>query len=224
LSLKKFSLDPVMIWRIVKIGIPASIMAMERSFGDLALMWFISPFGTLAVASHTIIQRTEAVLRMPCMGLGNASGVLVGQNLGARQPERAEKSGWMAVGLAQGFSIVISISILLWAESIIRVFNSEPAVVELASAFMRIAAVGYLLMGFYFVMQNSISGAGDTLPPMLVTLLNFWLVQIPLAFFLPKFTNLGVYGVRWAIAAGWIAGAIAFAMYFRLGRWKQKVV
>ena len=224
LSLKKFSLDPVMIWRIVKIGIPASIMAMERSFGDLALMWFISPFGTLAVASHTIIQRTEAVLRMPCMGLGNASGVLVGQNLGARQPERAEKSGWMAVGLAQGFSIVISISILLWAESIIRVFNSEPAVVELASAFMRIAAVGYLFMGFYFVMQNSISGAGDTLPPMLVTLLNFWLVQIPLAFFLPKFTNLGVYGVRWAIAAGWIAGAIAFAMYFRLGRWKQKVV
>jgi len=224
LTLRKFSLDLSMIWRIVKIGIPASIMAMERSFGDLVLMWFISPFGTLAVAGHTLVQRTEAVLRMPCMGLGNASGVLVGQNLGARKPDRAEKSGWLAVSLAQGFAVIISVSLLLWAESIIRVFNSEPDVVAVASTFMRIAAFGYLFMGFYFVIQNSISGAGDTLPPMLVTLLNFWLVQIPLAFLLPRYTNLGVYGVRWAIVAGWLAGAVAFTIYFRIGRWKQKKV
>jgi len=73
-------------------------------------------------------------------------------------------------------------------------------------------------------MQNSISGAGDTLPPMLVSLLNFWLVQIPLAFFLSRFTNLGMYGVRWAIVVGWIVGAVAYSVYFRLGRWKRKRV
>ena len=224
LSMSNFSLDFKMIWRIVKIGIPASIMAMERSFGDLILIRFMAPFGTLAVAGHTLIQRMEAVLRMPCMGLGHGSGVLVGQNLGAKQPERAEKSGWMAVGLAQGFALIVVVVILLWAESIVKVFNSEPDVVAIASTFLRIAAAGYLFMGLYFVMQNSISGAGDTMPPMLVTLLNFWLVQIPLAFLLPKYTGLGVYGVRWAIVAGWVMGAIAYSIYFKLGRWKLKRV
>jgi len=213
-----------MIWRIVKIGVPASIMGMERSFGDLVLMWFMAPFGTLAIAGHALIQRMEAVLRMPCMGMGNASGVLVGQNLGAGQPERAEKSGWMAVGLGQGWALLISVAIWLWAENIVRIFNSEPAVIETAGTFLRIAATGYLFMGLYFIMQNSITGSGDTMPPMLVTMLNFWLLQVPLAFFLPEYTNLGVVGVRWAIVTGWIAGAIAYATYFRLGRWKRKKV
>ncbi len=224
LTLKNFRLDLGIIWRIVKIGVPASIMSMERTFGNLVLMWFMAPFGTLAVAAHTLIQRVQAVFRMPCMGLGHGAGVLVGQNLGAHQPERAEKSGWLAAGLAEGFTLTASVVILLWAEGIIRIFNAEPGVVELASTFLRIQAAGYLVMGLYFVLQNCISGAGDTLPPMLVTLLNFWLVQIPLAFFLPKVTNLGVYGVRWAIVAGLVVGAIAYTTYFRQGRWKHKKV
>ncbi len=224
LSMKDFRLDFGMIWRIVKIGIPASIMAMERSFGDLVLIRFMSPFGTLAVAGHALMQRLEAVLRMPCMGLGHGSGVLVGQNLGAGLPDRAEKSGWMASGLAQGFAVIISICVLIWAESIIHVFSSETEVIEVAAVFLRIAAAGYLFMGLYFVMQNSISGAGDTLPPMLITLLNFWCVQIPLASFLPRVGNLGVFGVRWAIVSGWIVGAIAYSVYFRVGRWKRKKV
>lgn len=224
LSLKNFRLDFNTIWRIVKIGIPAAIMTMERSFGDLLLVWFMAPFGTLAVAGHALIQRIQGVLRMPCMGMGQGSGVLVGQNLGANQAKRAEKSGWMAAGLASGFAIIVSLAILLWAEGIIRVFNAEPDVVEITAVFMRIAAVGYLFMGLYFVLQNSISGAGDTMPPMLITLLNFWLVQISLAYFLPRYTDLDVYGVRWAMVAGTIVGAIAYTVYFKLGRWKRKKV
>jgi MATE family multidrug resistance protein len=76
----------------------------------------------------------------------------------------------------------------------------------------------------YFVFQNSINGSGDTMPPMLITLLNFWLLQIPLAYLLPKFTDMGAYGVRWAIVAGWVAGAAAYAIYFKVGGWKQKRV
>jgi putative MATE family efflux protein len=224
LTLKNFSLDFSIIWRIVRIGIPAAIMATERAFGDMILMWIIAPFGTLAVAGHALIQRVEAVLRMPCMGLGNGSGVLVGQNLGAGQHERAEKSGWLAVSLAQGYALIIVVVILFAAEGIIKLFNTEPGVVEIGSAFLRIAAAGYLFMGLYFVLQNSISGSGDTLPPMLVTLLNFWALQIPLALLLPRFADLGVYGVRWAIVGGWVAGAAAYAIYFRLGRWKRKRV
>ena len=126
--------------------------------------------------------------------------------------------------IIQGFALILLVAVLLWPESIIRVFNLEPEVVKLTSHFIRIALTGYLFMGLYFVMQNAISGAGDTLPPMLISLLTFWLVQIPLAFVLPRFNNLDVFGIRWAIVVGWIVGAAAFTIYFRTGRWKHKRV
>ena len=158
------------------------------------------------------------------MGLGVGAGVLVGQNLGARQPERAERSGWIAAGLAQAFMIVCSLAILLGSENIIRIFTTEPDVVELAGVFLRIAAAGFLLLGVYAVLSHCITGAGDTLPPMLITLLNFWVVQLPLAFLLPRVTALGVYGVRWAMVSGVIVAVVAYITYFRLGRWKHKKV
>ena len=163
-------------------------------------------------------------LHMPAMGFGQGSGVLAGQNLGAGKPERAERSGWIAAGLAEGLMLVFSVVVLLWAENIIRLFNSEPEVVAMSALFLRIAAAGFILFGFYFVLQHGISGAGDTLPPMLITLLNFWMLQIPLAYLLPKYTNLGVLGVRWAIAIGVIVASVAYAVYFKIGRWKLKKV
>ncbi|MBN2240452.1 MAG: MATE family efflux transporter [Dehalococcoidales bacterium] len=224
MSLKNFSLDFTIIWRIVKIGIPGAIMSTERAFGDMVLTWFMAPFGTVAVAGHALLQRIEAVLRMPCMGLGNGAGVLVGQNLGAEKPERAAKSGWMAAGIAQGYALIIVIVIMFWSENIISVFNSDPEVLKTGGDFLRIAATGYLFMGLYFVLQNAINGSGDTMPPMLITLLNFWAVQVPLAYFIPKYTGLEANGVRWAIVIGWIVGAVAYAIYFKLGRWKKKRV
>jgi len=224
LTLKNFSLDFNVIWRILKVGIPASIMAAERTFGDIALMWFMVPFGTVAVAAHSLIQRIQAILRMPNMGLGVGSGVLVGQNLGAGHPERAEKSGWLAVGMGEAFTILAAGAILLWAEPLVRVFNTDPEVVSVTSTYLRIGAVGYAFLGAYHVLQNTITGAGDTMPPMLVTMINFWLVQIPLAFFLSKYTDLGVLGVRWAIAIGMIVGVTVYAIYFKTGRWKRKRV
>jgi putative MATE family efflux protein len=224
LTMKNFRLDLSMIWRIVKIGIPASIMTMERSLGNMVLMWFLAPFGTLAVAAHSLCQRIEMFMMMPCQGVGIGAGVLAGQNLGAGQPDRAEKSGWLGAGVAESLMIPCSVAILLWAESIIGIFSPEPDLVDITSSFLRIAVVGYLVLGLYAVLSQAISGAGDTVPPMLVTLLNFWVVQIPLAYFLPKVTGLGVYGVRWAIVAGVATAAAAYVTYFRLGRWKRKRV
>ena len=224
LTLSNFRLDLNIIWRIMKIGIPASIMGMQRSLGNLAVMWFMSPFGTLAVAAHSLSQRIETFLLINGMSMGQAAGVLVGQNLGADQPERAERSGWLATGLVEGFMVACSVAILLWAESIIGIFSTEPGLVEIGSTFLRIATAGYLVMGFVTILQQCLSGAGDTVPPMLVSLIMVWLVQLPLAFFLPRVTGLGVYGVRWAIVAGMVTGAVAYIIYFRLGRWKRKKV
>ena len=108
ITLKNFQYDLNIIWCIVIIGIPSAIMTMERSLADIVLIWFMAPFDTPALAGHTIINRFEMVLRMPCMGLGHGSGVLVGQNLGAHKPERAEKSGRPAGVLAEVYAVIIS--------------------------------------------------------------------------------------------------------------------
>lgn len=224
LTLRNYRFDPAIIWRLVKLSLPASVTAMERNLGNLVLMWFMTPFGTLAVAGHTINQRLEMFVHTPAMGLGQAAGVLAGQNLGARQPARAERTGWLGAGLLSGIMIIISTVMLLWAEKGVRIFTSDPDLVVLASSFLRIAATGYLIMGVTATFQQCITGAGDTLIPMAIMLLNMWVIQVPLAYFLPKVTNLGVFGVRWAIVAGSVSAATIYTTYFRLGRWKYKRV
>jgi Na+-driven multidrug efflux pump len=159
---------------------------------------------------------------MPGMGLGAAAGTLVGQNLGARQPDRAEKSGWMASGVVTGIMVIGSVVILIWAEKIIGIFTTEPDLVEMGAVFMRIATAGYLVMGFSSVLMQSISNAGDTLPPMIFNIVMMWVVQIPLAWALPKYAGMEVLGVRWAIVIGRYVAGIAYIAYFRLGRWKLK--
>jgi putative MATE family efflux protein len=221
-SLRHFRFDWDIIWRMVKIGLPGLIMGVERNFGSMVLMWIIVPFGTVAVAAHSLIQRVEMVVTMPGWGLGMGASVLVGQNLGARQPERAQRSAWLATGIVEGFLLVCALAILLGAEHIIRVFSSDPALVEMGGTFLRIAAAGYAVMGFSTVLQNCISGSGDTIPTMIVSMVTMWLVLLPLAWFLPRITDLGVNGVRWAIVTNIAAGAIAYTLYFRLGRWKRK--
>jgi len=224
LTLKNFRIDTKAIWRIVKISLPASVMGVQANLGQLALTWFMVSFGTYAVAAHSLVQRVEMILFLPSMGLGVGAGVLVGQNLGAGQPQRAERSGWLAVSFVEGFMITCSIAILIWAENIIGIFNIEPELVTVGGVFLRIAVVGYVAVGFTAVLQNSITGSGDTIPPMLISLAMIWIIQLPLAFFLSQSTGVGVYGVRWAIVAGMLSGAIAYVTYYRRGRWKRKQV
>jgi putative MATE family efflux protein len=224
LTMRNFRIDPAIIWRLVKIGLPASVNAMGRTLGNLVLMWFITPFGTVAVASHTLNQRIEFLLYVPQMGMGQAAGVLAGQNLGAQQPERARRTGWLAAAYLSGFIIIVITVILLWAEHIVRIFNSDPELVKMASTFLRIAASGYLVLGLTAVFQQCLNGVGDTIVPMVIMVINMWLLQVVLAFFFTRYTSLGVFGVRWAIVAGTVTAAIAYTIYFRQGRWLRKKV
>jgi putative MATE family efflux protein len=223
-SLRHFRIDWNIIWRMAKIGLPGLVMGVERNFGSMVLVWLIVPFGTVAVAAHSLIQRVEMAVTMPGWGLGMGASVLVGQNLGARQPERARRSAWLAAGIVEGFLLVCTLIMLVSAEYIIRIFNSEPALVEMGGTFLRIAAAGYAVIGFSTVLQNCISGAGDTIPTMTVSIVTMWLVLLPLAWFIPRITDLGVYGVRWAIVINIAVGAIAYVIYFRLGRWQRERV
>jgi putative MATE family efflux protein len=212
------------IWRILKIGIPALVMNLQKSIGDLILLRIISPFGTTAIAAHSIVSRVELFLTGIPLGLGAGSGVLIGQNLGADQPRRAGKTGWLAITVVESFMALCCVALLIWAEPIIGIFTTEPELIQVGSLFLRIATLGYMTLALVNVLQFAIAGAGDTLPTMIFSILMLWVVQIPLAYFLPGLTGSGVYGVRWAIAGGATAGAIIYLIYFMTGRWKKKRV
>ena len=162
LTLRGFHFDGSIIWRIIKIGIPSSITAMQRNFTNFILMWFVVPFGTFAVAAHSLAERIDIFVNMPAFGLGQASGVLAGQNLGANKPDRAEKTGWIAVGWFTCITFLASAIIWFFAEKIVYVFNNEPDLVLITSHFLRINIVGYLVFGFVIVLMNCLNGMGDT--------------------------------------------------------------
>jgi putative MATE family efflux protein len=222
LSFKGFRINFSIIWRIIRIGFPASISGIQRSLSQFFLQIFIAPFGAAALAAHVITQRLEMFLLMPVMSFGQGAGVLVGQNLGAKQPERAEKSAWLAAGLVEAFIITLSLIMFIWTGAIVRIFNNDPTLDIVAIQFIHIAIVGWILMGFMFVMMNSLQGAGDTMPTMIISIVTNWVLTIPLAYFLPKYTDWGVTGIRWVISASVIVGALANIIYFRTGRWKTR--
>ena len=224
LTMRGFHFDWKMIWRITRIGIPASIQGMERTSATLLVTWFVIPFGTLAVAAHSLLDRVGNFVRMPAMAMGNAAGVLAGQNLGAKQPDRAEKTGWLAVGLFTGGMFFVSTIIWFWPEAIIHLFNTQPGLVKIGANFLRIEIVSFTSFGLVMVLNNCLNGVGDTWIPMLNTLVTLWGVQMPLAYILPKVSGLGVYGVRWAMQVALVARGIFFVVYFVTGRWKRTQV
>ena len=224
LTMRHFRVNPAAIWRMVRIGLPASVMGAQRSLSLAVVAWLMAPFGTLAVAAHSLLQRVEMLLMPVNLGLGLGAGVLAGQNLGAGEPGRAERSSWQATGLATSLMVICSVAVLLWAESVVRIFNTDPELVAMTSRFLRIAATGYVVLGAGQVLMQALSGAGDTIPPMIFGLVTGWLVTLPLAYLLPRYTDLEVLGVRWALVVGMVVQAIFAVAYFRLGRWKRKRV
>jgi putative MATE family efflux protein len=223
-TLRNFHFDSNLIWRTVKIGIPASITAVERNFAALVLIGFIIPFGTLAVAAHALSMRIDQISQVLSAGFGTPAGVLAGQNLGAGQPDRAAKTGWLATALSSGISVICSAVIWFWVEPILRIFNSEPGLMQIAATFLRIQVVSYLVWGMVITLSQVLNGVGDTLIPMLTNMLTIWVVQMPLAYLLPRVTGLDVYGIRWSMVIAVICRAVIYPVYFKLGRWQRKTV
>jgi putative MATE family efflux protein len=224
ITFKDFKIDLSNIWLQLKIGIPSSINQMLRSFVSLTIVKFLVPFGTAAIAAHSLGQRIEGFLDVGASAVGNAAGALAGQNLGARKPERAAKSGWLAVGVATGVMAIISFAILIWAEAVVRLFNNDPDLVKIAATFLRIATVSFLSMGPASVLTTCLNQVGDTMIPLIASFATMYGLQLPLAYFLPKIGNLGVYGVRWAMAIALAMRGIVYMVYFRTDRWKHRRV
>jgi putative MATE family efflux protein len=224
LALRDLHFVPDIARRILKIGFPSMISMLQSSFSMFIITWIIVPFGTRVIAANSLASNVQGFIITPNMGLGNAVGVLVGQNLGAKQPDRAVKSALLGAGILEAFLITCGVVILVWAEKIVLIFNNDPALVTIGAAFLRIATTGYLVMGINSALMNCISGAGDTLPNMIINIIMIWVIQIPLTYYLSHYTDIGYYGIRWAMVISTFAGTIAYFIYFRMGKWKHKKV
>ncbi len=224
LHLKGTRIDPPLMWRIVKIGFPGVVMMAQKNLSNLIVMKIIIPYGTLAVAAHTVLQRVEMIYFMAGIGIGSAAGVLAGQNLGAGEPERAGKSGLFAIATAESFVFVACALSFIFPEKIIYLFNHDPELIDLTSLFLRIGVVGYLTCGVEPVFLNFFTGVGDTTVPMTFEVATTWCVLLPLAIIMPKLWGLEVYGVRWAMSMSMVILTIAYIIYFKTGKWKGKQV
>ncbi len=224
LKLSDFKFIPNLSWRILKIGAPNLISMGQMSVVNLITTKLIIPFGTFAIAAHGLVGNIFGFVQAVNAGMGRGVGVLVGQNLGAKKPEQSVKTAWLGAAILQGFSLVFGAVILIWAEELVLIFSKDPSLVGIGALFLRISTIGLLVNGFSSAFNSCIGGAGDTLPNMIINIGMIWLIQIPLAIVFSNYTSIGVTGVRWAMTASTIIGALATYVYFQTGRWKRKKV
>jgi putative MATE family efflux protein len=217
--LGEWRFDGPMMWRMIKLGWPAAINGMERSVAQLVMIRFVAPFGDIAVAAFTVTRRVEMFANLGSQGMGLASGVIVGQSLGAGKPERAKQTIYWATGYVLAVKAIVCFFLFSFPMLILSIFNRDPEFLELAQVWIRIQVAGFLFMGVGQVAQNSFQMAGDTMTPMLITLGALWGVEIPLSYVLSNFTWLGQFGIAWAIVVAMILRTIVYVPYFYWGRW-----
>jgi putative MATE family efflux protein len=200
-------------------GVTAQFLISSASW--IFLIRILSHFGNDALAGYTIAIRVIVFAILPAWGMANAAATLVGQNLGAFQPLRAEKSVWRAAFLNMIFLGIVSVIFFFSAHQIITLFNNQPGVVRYGTLCLRIVCLGYIFYAYGMVISQSFNGAGDTRTPTLLNLFGFWAFQIPLAYLLSISLKIGPEGVFWAISIAEGAMAVAGILLFRRGKWKE---
>ncbi|MCK0145504.1 MATE family efflux transporter [Arenibacter sp. F26102] len=185
------------------------------------LMRIISEFGSEVLAGYTIAIRVIMFSLMPSWGMSNAAATLVGQNLGAKQPNRAEISVWKTGKYNAIFMFLVSLIYLFFARDIIMFFNTTPKVVEYGTLCLQIIAAGYVFYAYGMVLTQAFNGAGDTRTPTKINFLIFWIFQLPMAYLIAITFNYGAIGVFIAIAVAEILLTIISYILFKQGKWKE---
>jgi putative MATE family efflux protein len=190
----------------------------------IALFRIISEFGSEALAGYTIAIRIIIFSLLPSWGISNAAATLVGQNLGAKQPDRAEKSVWAVGRINMIFMGTISIVLIIFPSFFIQLFILDPGVILSGSKSLRIISLGFAMYGLGMVLVQALNGAGDTLTPTKINFFCFWMLEIPLAYLFALQFNVGESGVYFAILIAESVMALAALWYFKRGKWKLKEV
>jgi len=210
--------------RLLRVSLTGILQFAIADVSWIALVRIVSVFGSAALAGYTIAIRILIFVLLPSWGLSNAAATLVGQNLGAKQPERAEQSVWRTGLYNMLFLGAVGVFFVMAAEPVIRLFTNDPAVVPLAVSCLRILSYGNIGYAYGMVMLQAFNGAGDTVTPTVVNLFGFWLLEIPLAYVLAIPVRFGPTGVYYSIVVAEAAIAVAGVLIFRRGRWKAQKI
>jgi len=184
----------------------------------------VSIFGSAALAGYTIAIRIIIFVILPSWGLSNTAATLVGQNLGAKQPERAETAVWRTGFYNMLFLGTVGLFFVLFAEPAVRLFTQDPMVLPLGASCLRILSCGNIGYAYAMVMLQAFNGAGDTMTPTIVNLFGFWFLEIPLAYWLAIPVGLHSKGVFFSIVIAEATIAGASILLFRRGRWKRQQI
>jgi putative MATE family efflux protein len=212
------------IGTLVKVASGSTGQYLIASASWIFMMYILGHIGKDTVAGYTIAIRLVMFSILPSWGMANAASTLVGQNLGAGKPDRAERSAWRAGYFNMIFTGVVSLISLLFAPFFIGLFTEDPAVSASGIMALRIIAGGYVLYGWGMIITQAINGAGDTFTPIILNLVFFWLVETPLAYLLALRLDWGQSGVYWSIIIAESVMTVAAIQVFRRGKWKKAVV
>lgn len=208
------------IRNLLKVASTGTLQFLVGSASWIAMARIIAGFGSDALAGYTIAIRWIVFFILPAFGLSNAAATLVGQNLGAKQPERAEQSVWKTAKYNAIFMIFVSLLFLVSAELFVSIMTTDASVTKTAVTALHIVSLGYIFYGVGMVMMNAFNGAGDSRTPTWVNLFWFWIFQIPFAYLLAIVWNFGPTGVFIAIVITETCISITSAILFKRGRWK----
>ena len=221
---EQIALKPAVMRTLLRLSGTGTFQVFVGMASWIGLVRIISSFGAEALAGYTIAIRIIIFALLPSWGLANAAATMVGQALGAGKPERGEQAVWKAALYNVFFLGTAGLVFIIFADSIARLFTTDPTVAPIAAGCLRIISYGYLFYAYGMVLTNSFNGAGDTWTPTWLNLCCFWLWEIPLAWVLARHLGMGPQGVAWAVTIAFSTLAVASAVLFRRGRWKLKTV
>jgi len=207
--------------RIARIASTGAFQYLIASASWVFLMRIVADFGDTAVAGYTVAIRLIIFTMLPAWGLANAAATFVGQNLGAKLPDRAEKGVWTTLRVTSVYLLSLSFVYYFLAGPLVQTFAEEAEVVSYGITTLKVFAIGYVFFGVGMIPIQAFNGAGDTSTPTLVNFVCFWLMEIPLGYFLGVSMGYGVEGVVWAVVTAEAMLGVLAIYLFRLGKWKS---
>jgi len=221
LMAKDLVLNFKVMLNLIKVSLGGIAQFLIGTSSWIFLMRIMSEFGSEVLAGYTIAIRVIMFTLMPSWGMSNAAATLVGQNLGAKQPDRAERSVWKTGKYNAYFMGTVSLGYLIFAKTIVSWFNTTPEVVKSGALCLQIIALGYIFYAYGMVMTQAFNGAGDTRTPTKINLIAFWVFQLPLAYISALVLGWGATGVFVAITSAEILIAVLAMVWFKKGKWKK---
>jgi putative MATE family efflux protein len=222
IRLRGMRFDAQIFRRSVQIGLPSAAQQVLVALGMLALSRIVNGFGTNAIAAYTAGTRLETFATMPAINFAMALSAFVGQNVGAGRLDRVRRGYLTTLLMSAGVALAVSAAVVGFRFPLIRLFNADAGVAALGARYLGIVGGAYVLFSILFITGGLLRGAGDTLTPMLVTLIALWVVRIPAATLLSR--RLGTDGVWLATPVGWAAGLILILSWYAGGLWKRKAL